>query len=87
MYVMKNTIIQKSAIKRFLNDESGSSVVEYGLLAGLIATVIVAGTTSLGEGVGNTMGTTANEMNGTAAPAARPTSFPINIPPANSIAG
>lgn len=32
----------------FINDESGASAVEYGLLVGLIAAVIIASITSLG---------------------------------------
>jgi pilus assembly protein Flp/PilA len=35
-------------IKNFFKDESGASAVEYGLLVGLIAVVIVAAVTTLG---------------------------------------
>jgi pilus assembly protein Flp/PilA len=35
-------------IKGFLKDESGASAVEYGLLVGLIAVVIILSVTALG---------------------------------------
>jgi pilus assembly protein Flp/PilA len=31
----------KSLVKRFLNDESGATAIEYGLIAALIAVVII----------------------------------------------
>ena len=34
--------------KRFIKDESGATAIEYGLIAALIAVVIIAGVTSLG---------------------------------------
>ena len=46
-------------IKNFFNDESGAAAVEYGLLVGLIAVVIVVAVTALGAGI-NTRFTTAN---------------------------
>ena len=38
-------------IKNFFKDESGASAVEYGLLVGLIAVVIIAAVTTLGTKV------------------------------------
>lgn len=38
----------KQAIKNFLNDETGATAIEYGLIAGLIAAVIVGVLTTLG---------------------------------------
>jgi pilus assembly protein Flp/PilA len=35
-------------IKRFFNDESGASMVEYGLLVALIAVVCILAVTSIG---------------------------------------
>lgn len=35
-------------IKRFKNDESGATAIEYGLIAALIALAIMVGATSLG---------------------------------------
>ncbi|TWH27258.1 MULTISPECIES: Flp family type IVb pilin [unclassified Aminobacter] len=36
-------------IARFINDESGATAIEYGLIAALIALAIVAGAGSLGN--------------------------------------
>lgn len=38
----------KQAIKNFLNDETGATAIEYGLIAGLIAAVIALSVTNLG---------------------------------------
>jgi pilus assembly protein Flp/PilA len=53
-------------LNRFLNDESGATAIEYGLIVALIAVVIVTAVTTLGTGlkatftkVGDTI-TTAN---------------------------
>ena len=35
-------------LKKFLRDESGATAVEYGLIAGLIAVVIIGAVTSVG---------------------------------------
>lgn len=37
--------------KNFLNDESGATAIEYGLIAGLIAVVIITAVTSIGTGL------------------------------------
>jgi pilus assembly protein Flp/PilA len=37
-----------SFVKRFLNNESGATAVEYGLIAALIGVVIIAGAGALG---------------------------------------
>jgi pilus assembly protein Flp/PilA len=34
---------------RFVNDESGATAIEYGLIAALIALAIIAGATTLGN--------------------------------------
>ncbi len=38
----------KELLKRFVREEEGASAVEYGLLVGLIAVVIVGAVTTLG---------------------------------------
>ena len=38
-------------IKNFWNDVEGATAIEYGLIAGLIAVVIIVGATALGTGV------------------------------------
>lgn len=39
----------KHLIKRFANDESGATAIEYSLIAALIGVVIIAGATTLGS--------------------------------------
>ncbi|MGC1302415.1 MAG: Flp family type IVb pilin [Caulobacteraceae bacterium] len=36
-------------VTRFLKDESGATAIEYGLIAALIAVVIIAGVTTVGS--------------------------------------
>jgi pilus assembly protein Flp/PilA len=41
-------------LKNFLSDESGATAIEYGLLAALIAVVIIAGAGLLGTNINTT---------------------------------
>lgn len=41
----------KTFFKRFANDESGATAIEYGLIAALVAVVIITALTQLGEGL------------------------------------
>ncbi len=41
-------------IKRFLREESGATAIEYGLIAALIAVVIIAAVTSVGTNMSRT---------------------------------
>jgi len=41
----------KNAVIRFLNDEEGATAIEYGLIAGLIAVVVITVLTNLGTGL------------------------------------
>lgn len=43
----------KNLFARFIKDESGATAIEYGLIAGLIGVVIIAGVRSLGTKVGS----------------------------------
>ena len=49
-------------LKRFFQDESGASAVEYGLLVALIAVVIIAAVTALGNSISTTFNSAANAM-------------------------
>ena len=42
-------------VTRFMKDESGATAIEYGLIAALIAVVIIGGATALGTKVGATL--------------------------------
>jgi pilus assembly protein Flp/PilA len=53
-------------MKRFAQDESGATAIEYGLIAALIAVAIIGGATQLGttlaakfKAIATTLGTTA----------------------------
>ena len=53
----------KKMIKRFLMEEDGVTAIEYGLIAALIAIVIIAATTFLGTALSNKFDTIATEVN------------------------
>lgn len=40
-------------VKKFINDESGATAIEYGLIAALIAVVIIGAVTLLGDSIKN----------------------------------
>ncbi len=48
--------------KRFSKDQAGATAIEYGLIAALIAVVIIAGVTLLGTDIGNTFNSAANSL-------------------------
>ena len=41
----------QTLIKKFVNDESGATAIEYGLIAALIAVAMIAGATQLGQSI------------------------------------
>ena len=47
-------------IRTFLKNQDGSTAIEYGLIAAMIAVVIVGGITSVGSTTGETFQTTAD---------------------------
>ena len=52
----------KSLTKRFLRDESGATAIEYGLIAALIAVVIITAVTSVGTNLSTTFNTVAGKV-------------------------
>jgi pilus assembly protein Flp/PilA len=52
----------KALVSRFLNDESGATAIEYGLIASLIAVAIIAAATTLGTTISNTFNSVSNAM-------------------------
>ena len=44
----------RSVIKRFVSDERGATAIEYGLIAALIAVVIITGVTAVGTNLSTT---------------------------------
>jgi pilus assembly protein Flp/PilA len=49
-------------LSRFAKDDSGATAIEYGLIAGLIAVVIVTAVTTIGTKLLNTFGTIGNKI-------------------------
>jgi pilus assembly protein Flp/PilA len=41
----------QNLIKNFVNDESGATAIEYGLIAALVAVAMIAGAQALGESI------------------------------------
>jgi len=48
--------------RRFLNDQSGVAAVEYGLIAALVAVVIIGAVTTLGTNLSSKFNTIANKL-------------------------
>ncbi|HMF05635.1 MAG TPA: Flp family type IVb pilin [Methylocella sp.] len=48
--------------RRFIKDQAGVTAIEYGLIAALIAVVIIGAVTSLGTKVQSTFNTVANAL-------------------------
>jgi pilus assembly protein Flp/PilA len=55
-----NTII--NAVKRFVREEEGVAAIEYGLLAGLIAVMIIAGATLAGQSLSTLFGNIGTQL-------------------------
>jgi pilus assembly protein Flp/PilA len=47
---------------RFVRDESGATAIEYGLIAALIAVVIIGAVTAVGTGLSTTFTTVAGQV-------------------------
>ena len=50
-------------VMQFVQDQEGATALEYGLLAALIAAVIIGAVTTLGQVVSNTFNDIADAMN------------------------
>jgi pilus assembly protein Flp/PilA len=50
-------------ISRFVRDESGATAIEYGLIAALIAVVIITGVTAVGTNLSATFNTLSGKLN------------------------
>ena len=53
----------KNLISRFANDESGATAIEYGLLAALIAVVLITALTTLGRNMSTQFSNIATSIN------------------------
>ena len=52
----------KNLVSRFVSDESGVTAIEYGLIAALIAVVIIGAITSVGKNLTTTFTSVANSL-------------------------
>ena len=43
----------QNLVTRFIEDESGATAIEYGLIAALISVALIAGASALGNGINN----------------------------------
>jgi pilus assembly protein Flp/PilA len=58
----QNDITMSAIFSRFANDDSGATAIEYGLIAGLIAVVIITAVTTVGTKLTNTFNNIANAL-------------------------
>lgn len=49
--LLAKLILLKLKLSSFLKREDGATAIEYAIIAGLIAVVIIGGATALGEGI------------------------------------
>lgn len=54
----------KTIFKRFANDESGATAIEYGLIAALVAVFIIGALQALGTGLTTTFTTVTTSLTG-----------------------
>lgn len=52
----------KSLFSRFIEDRSGATAIEYGLISALIAVALISGATVLGNAINAGMDSTANHL-------------------------
>jgi pilus assembly protein Flp/PilA len=54
--------LMSGIFSRFVRDDSGATAIEYGLIAGLIAVVVVTSITTLGTKLTNTFNNVSNKL-------------------------
>ena len=52
----------KSLVSRFVKDESGATAIEYGLIAALVAVVLVTALTAMGTKLAGTFTTVSSKL-------------------------
>ncbi len=57
-----------NSIATLLNDESGATAIEYGLIAGLVSIAIIAALTILGDNLSTLFGTVADTVSTASTP-------------------
>jgi pilus assembly protein Flp/PilA len=61
--ILKHREVKQEMIQRFVMEEEGQTLVEYGLLVSLIALVVIAVLTLMGRKISNTFGAATNQLN------------------------
>jgi pilus assembly protein Flp/PilA len=56
--------LMQNLFSRFVRDESGATAIEYGLIAALVAVVIITGLTTLGTKLNATFTAVTNKLSG-----------------------
>ena len=56
------TTLENIMLTNFLNDEHGATAIEYGLMAALIAVVIIAAVTLIGQKLDSTFDSVGNSL-------------------------
>ena len=52
----------QNLVTRFIEDESGATAIEYGLIAALISVALIAGASALGNGINNKFNDVSDEL-------------------------
>ena len=60
--------LHSSTIKRFLQDESGASAIEYGLIAALVSVAAVTALTNVGDSLSNMFETVSSDVDAAVTP-------------------
>ncbi len=55
-------MLSKLGLRRFVKDEDGATAIEYGLIAALIAVVIIAAVTTVGPELSSTFNVVGTEL-------------------------
>ncbi len=58
-------LLPRFRLRRFVKDEDGATAIEYGLIAALIAVVIIGAVTSVGTNLSTTFNTVATALSTT----------------------
>ena len=56
----------QNLVTRFIEDESGATAIEYGLIAALISVALIAGASALGNGINEKFTQVSNELDAAA---------------------
>jgi len=60
--MVKREIVMRKPVAHFVNDESGATAIEYGLITALIAIGIIAAARGLGSQISATFNTVASAL-------------------------